>query len=167
MRNVTFKNISMPNTAKGIYIKSNPTCVAGSTGEITDIVYEDVTMTDPVWWPIWIGPQQQQEPGSKLGRDCALQYPLGQCPTQGCVTFSNITLRRVTVKGHALFSPGVLLGNASNPMRNVVFEDVVFENPAGRLPFPGGYKCESVDGVVLGRTSPVPSCFRVQPPREE
>ena len=39
VRNVSFVNISMPRTAKGIYVKSNPQCEAGSTAEITNILY--------------------------------------------------------------------------------------------------------------------------------
>ena len=33
-----------------------------------------------------------------LGLKCALDYPITpHCPTQGCVTFTNITLRDVTI----------------------------------------------------------------------
>merc|ERR1711964_382779 len=96
VRNITFRNISMPGTGKGIYIKSNPSCAAdgSKTGEITDILYEDISIADPVWWAIWIGPQQQQEPGTAIQDKCALQFPLAgsKCPTQGCVSFNNITL---------------------------------------------------------------------------
>ena len=37
---------------------------------IEDIVFEDVTILKPFWWAVWIGPQQQHEPGSVplLGR---------------------------------------------------------------------------------------------------
>ena len=40
VRNITFRNISMPHTGKGVYVKSNPTCEAdgSKTSEITDIV---------------------------------------------------------------------------------------------------------------------------------
>ncbi len=31
VNNITFKNISMPHTGKGIYIKSNPSCGPGKT----------------------------------------------------------------------------------------------------------------------------------------
>jgi hypothetical protein len=160
VKNITFRNISMPGTGKGIYVKSNPTCGNGETAEITEILYEDVTIDKPLWWPIWIGPQQQQEPGSALGRKCALQYPFfdSQCPTQGCVTFTNITLRRVTVTD-PLFSPGVVLGNSTNKMNNVVFEDVIVNNP-GVLPYNKKYLCKYCNGVAMGRTTPVPSCFK-------
>jgi len=148
VRNVTFRNISMPNTGKGIYVKSNPSCDAAGTktAEITDITYEDVTITNPVWWPVWIGPQQQHEPNSALGEKCALTYPLSpECPTQGCVTFSNITLRRVTITDPVL-SPGVILGNESNPIKNLLFDSVNVQHP-GTFPFLGQYRCASANGT--------------------
>jgi hypothetical protein len=74
----------MPNTGKGIYIKSNPSCKEGMKAVIENILYEDITITKPLWWAIWIGPQQQHEPGSNLGEKCALDYPISTyCPTQG------------------------------------------------------------------------------------
>jgi hypothetical protein len=38
VRNITFRNISMPGTGKGIYVKSNPTCGVGSNaaGELVN-----------------------------------------------------------------------------------------------------------------------------------
>ena len=159
VRNVTFRNISMPGTGKGVYVKSNPTCDGTNSAEITDILYEDITMEKPVWWPIWIGPQQQQEPGSALGRKCALQYPiLNHCPTQGCVSFTNITLRRIKITD-PLLSPGVILGNSThNNMRGLLFEDVVVENP-GAWPYARNYQCKFATGVARGETSPTPPCF--------
>jgi len=151
----------MPGTGKGVYIKSNPTCMndGSKTAEITNILYEDIHIDTPLWWPIWIGPQQQQEPGTSLGRKCALQYPLlhSQCPTQSCVTFTNITLRRVTIT-NPLLSPGVILGNKTNTMKGILFEDVVVTNP-GSFPYEKGYLCKNVEGIATGTTNPVPSCF--------
>lgn len=40
VRNVTFRRLAMPETGKGVYIKSNPLCQPGSTGEISNILYE-------------------------------------------------------------------------------------------------------------------------------
>ena len=45
VKNITFRNIDMPGTGKGIYIKSNPTCEEGYTSEITDVTYEDILIT--------------------------------------------------------------------------------------------------------------------------
>lgn len=170
VRNITFRNISMPGTGKGVYIKSNPTCqmkqnrlgqMVQTTALIEGITYEDIVMTKPFWWPIWIGPQQQHEPGSDLGDKCSLDYPEGACPTQGCATFSNIILRNVRIE-EPLLSAGVILGNVSNPMTNIVFDHVVVKhgsNPFfGKMPFGPGYKCEHAAVTSRGGTSPAPKC---------
>ena len=126
----------------------------------------------PVWWPIWIGPQQQHEPHKSLGGRCSLDYPLDStvCPTQGCTNFENITLKDILIED-PLLSPGVILGNASNPMKNILFENVTMTVPMkhflahGRLPFHdkrfpfgGTYQCENVVGTCKG-CNPVPNCF--------
>lgn len=56
VRNVTFRNIIQHIPLKGIYVKTNP----GTKGDgvIENILYENITMNDPVWWAIYIGPQQ-------------------------------------------------------------------------------------------------------------
>ena len=133
-------------------------------GVIEGIVYEDVTITRPFWWPIWIGPQQQHEPGSALERKCALSYPLdAHCPTQGCIVFANITLRRVLVIDPFL-SPGVILGNASTPMHAITFDGVRVKfsaaNPLrGALPWGRKYRCEHAAVASVGGTSPAPVCL--------
>lgn len=162
VRNITFRNISMPGTGKGIYIKSNPSCSLGSTGIIEGITYEDIHMSKPFWWSIWIGPQQQHEPDAALGEKCSLDYPIsGYCPTQGCVTFANITLRRVRID-EPFLSAGVILGNATNPMQNIIFDDVVVkpsQDPFySKAPYGLGYKCEYAMITSTGGTSPVPKC---------
>ena len=117
----------------------------------------------PFWWPVWIGPQQQHEPGSALGHKCALTYPLfgTPCPTQGCATFANITLRDVRVTD-PLLSPGVVLGNATNPMENILFDGVrvSFNGSAARGRFPWGrkYRCEHAAVRSVGGTEPAVEC---------
>ena len=54
---------------------------------------------------------------------------------------------------------GVLLANESVPMINVLFHNVVVNNPASK-PFADGYYCKNVQGVATGTTSPVPPCFQ-------
>ena len=157
VRNITFKNITMPRTGKGVYVKSNPHCEPGSTGEITNIVYEDVSIVKPEWWPIWIGPQQQQEPGSakEYSSDCSLEYPIvKRCPTQGCVTFTNITMRNIHITA-PWFSPGVILGNKTNPMQGIVFDNVTFDfegAESGLFPFGRNYQCAYAFGASIGST---------------
>ena len=92
-----------------------------------------------------------------MGRKCPLDYPISStCPTQGCVDFKNITLRRINIT-KPLLSPGVILGNSSNPM-DVTFEDVVATD-YGLLPFVYGYKSENVNGKAIGTTNPIPAGF--------
>ena len=96
-------------------------------GSIEDILYEDVRILRPKWFPIWVGPQQQHEPHQPVG-ECGLAYPLlgGRCETSACVALKNITLRDVTVEDAEgpLLIPGVVLGNASLPIEGLVFERV-------------------------------------------
>lgn len=172
--NVVFKNISMPGTGKGIYIKSNKSdCNGKVSSSITNILYDSIHIKDPFWWPIWIGPQQQHEPHQYLDGACSLQYPIDGsiCPTQGCTKFENITLRNVFIEDPML-SPGVILGNSSNPMKNILFDNVTMTVPLnhylthGRLPFheksfpyAGKYQCENVVNGICKNCNPVPDCF--------
>ncbi len=76
---------------KGIYVKTNPG--DAGTGLIQDIYYQNFTMDRPIWWAIYIGPQQMKEPDGD-GPGCML-YPFdkkGTCATQPRVTLRNITL---------------------------------------------------------------------------
>eukprot|EP00039_Didymoeca_costata_P013631 m.210786 g.210786 ORF g.210786 m.210786 type:complete len:459 (-) comp15826_c0_seq12:994-2370(-) len=162
VRNITFRNITMPKTGKGIYVKSNPSCDGNSTAEISNILYENVYITEPRWWSIWIGPQQQHEPGKALEDKCALDYPIQKhCPTQGCVDFRNITLRNIYVH-QPLLSPGIILGNATNPMKNILFDNVVvtMSGEAGKWPYKNNYQCEYADVKITNGTSPAPICSK-------
>ena len=156
--NVHVARVNFTTPLKAIYIKPNPAKAPPATGSITNILYEDVNIADPVWFSIWIGPQQQQQPGS-AGTGCSFLFPLPNttCPTDPEVTVANITLRRVRVS-NTLMSPGVMLMNATNPGRNVTFDGVVFTNYS-TWPVSGGYLCENVLGRAIGGTSPVPPCF--------
>lgn len=55
--NVTFRDIVMNHPIKGIYVKPNPG--DWGTGLIQNITFENFVMHTPIWWAIWIGPQQQ------------------------------------------------------------------------------------------------------------
>lgn len=159
IRNVTMRDVIMPETGKGIYVKSNQGCFTpDALGLIQDLLFQNFTIASPRWWPIWIGPQQMQEPGSSLGDDCSLIYPIDDhCPTQGCVEFRNILLQDVLITDPWL-SPGVILGNDTVAnMHNISFHNVVVQNP-GFFPFAGLYHCLNVDMHVSGTVSPVPSC---------
>jgi len=126
VRNVTFSNIDFDTPLKAIYIKTNQgtttSMLPGSGGEIKNIVYENITMKNPVWWNIYIGPQQMKEPDGR-GPGCML-YPLDpDCDTQPLITISDITLRNITSTG-GLLSPGIIRCHETNPCKNVNFENV-------------------------------------------
>ena len=73
--------------------------------------------------------------------------------------YINITLRNVTVMNPQR-SAGVLIADASTPMENIVFDNVVVKNARKEDPWGDGYDCEHVNGVATGTTDPVPSCFK-------
>ena len=58
IRNITFKDSEMYNTFKGIYMKSRPEEGPNISGEITNILYDNISIYNLTQWPIWIGPQQ-------------------------------------------------------------------------------------------------------------
>jgi len=159
VRNITFRDIYMKNTVKGIYTKFR-----GGAGNITDIVFENIVMDSPSQYAIWIGPAQQSDSSNPCAaHPCSLCWP--QVPGSKCNAveeskYSNIVVRNVTVndvKGSA----GVILAGASNPMDDVVFEDVVFNNlKDSLLSFDDHYYVGNVNGVARGRTWPVPPGFK-------
>ena len=149
----------MPGTGKGIYIKSNPGCDRpNASAEISNILYENIRISKAQMWAIWVGPQQQHEPGDGALSTCDLDYPLtSHCPTQGCVDFRNITFRNVFIDS-PLLSPGVILGNETNPIQNLVFDNVQITHPGF---FPWGtehIKCVGAQGTAIN-SNIVPHCL--------
>ena len=134
VKDVVFKDIQMLDPLKGIYLKSNPG--TSGTGLIQNITYENIFLNRSLWWPIWIGPQQQHQPGDGPGggTGCSFIYPKhgSSCPTNPLVTFKDITLRNVTaIHGHNDY-PGALLGNVSNPFTGFVFDNVHVQEGKGQ-----------------------------------
>merc|ERR1719330_453370 len=95
-----------------------------ASAEITSLLFEDIDMDTPTQVPIWIGPAQEADSAGA----CSLLWP--EAPWASCpppptsVSWTNITLRNVTVRSPKQ-SPGVVLGNAAAPMTGVVFDGVV------------------------------------------
>ena len=62
VRNVTFKDSVFHHPCKAIYVKSNPgnttTNLPGSGGIVSNVIYENLTINNSLWWGIYIGPQQ-------------------------------------------------------------------------------------------------------------
>ena len=167
IKNVTFRNAFMFHSYKGIYIKSANRDVpppASYTAEITNILYENITMDAPEQVPIWLGPAQELD----SAKACSLLWPVdpfAKCPSPlGNVKWTNITLRRIRIL-NPKESPGVIFGNLSVPMKGVVFDNVVV-TPLDKGKKPWGdqfYYCKGVSrGVAIGGTTPVPPCFDVE-----
>jgi hypothetical protein len=159
VNNITFRNAYMHHTVKGIYMKFR------GGGTISNVLYENIVMDEPEQYPIWIGPAQQSDSSNPCAaHPCSLCWP--QIPGAECIApdqarYVNVTLRNIVVnspKGN----PGVILANTSVPMQNVVFENVVVNNPSTKKTKWGtNYFCEGVaTGVATGTTSPVPPCFK-------
>jgi polygalacturonase len=159
VRNITFRDCYMHHTFKGIYMKFR----ADTGGLIADVLYENIVMDTPEQWPIWIGPAQQSDSNDLCAaHPCSLCWPIvpgAQC-TPSLSTYRNVTLRNITIINPKQ-SPGLILANTSNPMTDIVFEDVIVKNPGS---FPLGekyYLCDGVGtGVARGKTWPVPPCFK-------
>jgi polygalacturonase len=159
VQNITFRDCILENTFKGIYMKTrwSDSAPVGDTASISNILYENIIINNPIQWAIWIGPAQQ------TGQPCDIIWPMvdqSQCIATGYQTWSNITLRNIIVN-NSRKSPGLLMGNSTNPMKNVTFDNVVFNNP-GTEPWGEDYwYCDSIEGVATGGTTPVPPCFKV------
>jgi len=164
--NITFRNVTMHHSSKGVYIKFNAKAARG--GSIKNVTYENIHIEKPESWPIWIGPQQAgiKEEGKPYnpchGDPCSLCWPsvpFTTCPGVAAL-IDGLTLRNITINKPKL-SPGVIIGTDSVPMRNVVFDDVRFIDPPADGHFGKKYfHCEGVQGgVAKGSTWPVPPCF--------
>jgi hypothetical protein len=160
VRNITFRDCVMPHTFKGIYMKTRWSDGApDGTASISDILYENITMDEPEQFAIWIGPAQQ------TGQPCSLLWPevdQAACDMSGFQTWSNIVLRDITIISPK-YSPGLLYGNSSNPIKGLVLDNVRVTGDVGRKPWGQDfYFCDGIEGgVAIGGTFPVPPCFEV------
>lgn len=70
VKNITFRHSYMPNTVKGIYMKTrwNDAAPIGEAASISDIYYYNITIDNPEQYGIWIGPAQQ------TGQPCSLLW---------------------------------------------------------------------------------------------
>ncbi|EGG14552.1 hypothetical protein DFA_12328 [Cavenderia fasciculata] len=152
VRNITFRDCYMYKTYKGIYAKFR------GDGLITDILYENIVMVEPETG-IWIGPAQQSDNVDLcLPAPCSLCWPidpLAQCNMPANASYINFTLRNITVIGPAKRT-GFIIGSATNPMINITFDSVVYQDDTQ----PNYFACENVaSGYAIGGTNPIPSCF--------
>lgn len=146
IEDVVFDDIVFKYPIKAIYVKPNPGTVG--TGIINNITYKNIVGTYPLWYPIWIGPQQQQQPG-QTGQGCSFLYPIiEECPTQPRVPMLNIKLENVTFTG-GLTLPGVILCNETAPCTGFNFTNV---KNTGIFLVKRSYVTKNVYGVSVGST---------------
>jgi polygalacturonase len=167
VRNVTFKDSYMYRPFKGIYIKSNPG--NDGVGIIEDITYDNIRIEQALWWTIWIGPQQQNQPGSGSNDSmgCNFAFPLvPKCPTQPLVTIKRVTLRNIVATNTLPLykASGVILCDPSNPCSDFIFENVTNTFNNGKQ-YP--YITTNVYGIFNGVVDPSiclsSDCFWVPP----
>eukprot|EP00759_Apiculatamorpha_spiralis_P020741 PhF_6_TR26055/c2_g1_i6/m.36708 len=142
VRNITFRNSILHNTFKGIYLKSRP---ESGTGEITDVLYENITIQNSSQWAFWIGPQQAAYPEA-----CNLLWPYlpnVTCYVPSNMNWSNLTFRNIYIQ-QPQAGAGVIYGNETNPMKNIVFDNVVTVSP-GPSPFKAPWFCKNVQNFTV------------------
>ena len=132
------------------------------------MLYENIVIDEPEDFAIWIGPAQQCDGCSATdicstdGGPCSLcwpDWPGSQCDAPADAQYTNVTLRDITINSPKK-SAGVLIANATSPMANIVFDNVVVNDPADKPWGDDGYYCVNVNGVATGTTSPVPPCMQ-------
>ena len=142
---------------KGIYVKTNSPdkgfnkTEPGSGGEITNIHYENIEIHNPLWWGIYIGPQQQKQPGG--GGDGCMFYPIGGCQTQPLIHMSNVTLKDIRQHG-GILPPGIVRCNSTLPCTGFVFDNVQASGWWSMLGL--GYITENIFGTVTN-SKPTPA----------
>lgn len=141
VKDVTFKNIDFDTPIKAVYVKTNP----GNSGDgiIANILYENLKIKMPIWWGIYIGPQQQKQPDGD-GPGCMLYPIIKECHTQPRVTIRNITLRNIQ-STEGILPPGIIRCNETNPCRDFTFENVFVTGWFTLLDY--GYITENVIGT--------------------
>ena len=163
IRNVTFSDISFQLPFKMIYVKANPG--TEGTGIVENIRYEHIRTVAPpngtstvLWTAIYIGPQQQQQPGT-AGTGCDFFWPVrGHCPTDPRVTMRDISLANVTIAG-ADSLPGIVLCDSANPCTGITFDNV---HVAGAFVERSDYACFNAD-VASSASTPAPACLSGSP----
>ena len=163
--NLTFRNVYMDRTFKGIYMKFRE-IAEGQVSLVQDVTYENIYIKEPEQWGIWIGPAQQSDSRKFWqGHPCSLLWP--EIPGATCKPaergiYKNILLRNITLDNPKL-QPGVILSSPDYLMQNITFDSVRVINWKGRKDRLQYKVCQGVNASsaqVLGETHPIPSCFK-------
>jgi hypothetical protein len=168
VNNITFRDIHMHHTWKGIYMKFRG-CGDENGAKISNVLYENIYMDKPEQFSIWIGPAQQTDSSRVCAaHPCSICWPqladllpnVAKCEGQSNSKYENITLRNITIADPQFnYGQGVILAAEDTPMENIVFDSVRVIDSQGEE-FSKYTSCEGVSsGVALGDTNPIPPCF--------
>jgi hypothetical protein len=131
VRNITFRDSYLHKPVKGIYLKFHKLhhywTDKNLTGLIEDIRFENITMEQPLQWPIWIGPAQQADHVNPCHPNpCSLCWPMtpgSRCHVVKTSKYRNIELVNVQINNPEM-SPGVILGSDDAVIEHVLFDRV-------------------------------------------
>jgi len=171
VNNITFRDVNMHHTWKGIYMKFRG-CSEDNAARISNVLYENIYMDQPEQFSIWIGPAQQSDSNQLCAaHPCSICWPQfaellpnkATCQGQSNSKYENITLRNITIYDPQYkFGQGVILAAEDAPMENILFHDVRVVDAKGD-DFAKYTSCEGVlSGIATGNTYPVPPCFEDQ-----
>ena len=135
IENVVFEDIHMYYPIKGIYVKTNPGVVGD--GVIRNITFRDMRIHSPIWFAIYIGPQQEKEPGG-AGPGCMLYPILKDCPTQPRVSIHDVKLQNIVIENSRHIAGSVVRCDIRNPC-SVHFDNVTVKDVENYY-----YICENV-----------------------
>lgn len=154
IRNVTFDVVRFYEAIKAVYIKTNP-AVPGGKGLIDQISYKNLEVYGSIWYPIYIGPQQEEQP-HQPSKGCSFFFPL---PGELCPTDPEVTISRVSISNSVFFNgttlPGIILCDPANPCKGFVMNDV---HNYGKWDIMPNYYCQNAEIRLEGIVNPVPSC---------
>ena len=171
VNNITFRDVYMHHTWKGIYMKFRG-CSEANAARISNVLYENIYMDQPEQFSIWIGPAQQSDSNQLCAaHPCSICWPQfaellpnkATCEGQSNSRYENITLRNITIYDPQYkYGQGVILAAEDTPMENILFHDVRVVDAKGD-DFAKYTSCEGVlSGIATGNTYPVPPCFEDQ-----
>jgi len=166
--NITFRDIYMHHTWKGIYMKFSG-CNDENGGLISNILYENIYLDKPEQFSIWIGPAQQSDSNQLCAaHPCSICWPqlaellpdIATCDGQTNSRYEFITLRNITIVDPQFsYGQGVILASDETPMEHILFENVRVVD-ARNEEYAKYTSCEGVlSGIATGNTYPVPPCF--------
>jgi polygalacturonase len=150
---VVVEDVQMNSAIKALYIKSNPPDDFNNpgTGQVTNITYSRFEVIGTIWYPIFVGPQQQRQPGT-AGNNCSFFYPVvPHCETSPYVYMNHYSFNDISVvDGES--TPGVIVCDPTMPCDDVAFNGV---NLQGGWTAYSNFTC--INAKVAYGTSSIPN----------